>query len=75
MAKAEVAALFIPGALALPGDLLAGRGVDVADIQREQGVAVVPDDTGGTLVYLLSDDNFNPAQRTLLMVFRLIPPA
>lgn len=40
-------------------------------IDNFEGVAVAPAADGGTLVFLLSDDNFNPAQRTLLLVFRL----
>jgi len=28
---------------------------------------------GRTLIYLISDDNFNPLQRTLLMIFELLP--
>ena len=40
-------------------------------VDNFEGVAVAPAADGGTLVFLLSDDNFNPAQRTLLLVFRL----
>ena len=36
------------------------------------GVAEAAD--GGTLVFLLSDDNFNPAQRTLLLQLDIIAP-
>ena len=53
------------------------RGVLVAHIappltvDNFEGVAVARDADGGTLVYLLSDDNFNAFQRTLLLLFRL----
>jgi hypothetical protein len=40
-------------------------------IDNFEGIAVAPAGDGGTLVFLLSDDNFSPAQRTLLLVFRL----
>ena len=35
------------------------------------GLAVRRDPKGGWLIYLLSDDNFNPLQRTLLLQFHL----
>jgi hypothetical protein len=35
-----------------------------------EGIAV-REDSGGTLIYLISDDNFQPFQRTLLLQFRL----
>jgi hypothetical protein len=40
-------------------------------VDNFEGIAVAPAADGGTLVFLLSDDNFNPWQRTLLLVFRL----
>jgi hypothetical protein len=57
-----------------PGALL--TGVDIAEfrpgqsIDNFEGLAVRPD-SGGAIVYLLSDDNFNGFQRTLLLAFRL----
>ncbi len=36
-----------------------------------EGLAVHADPTGGWTIYLLSDDNFNPLQRTLLLRFHL----
>ena len=36
-----------------------------------EGLAVARDADGGTLVYILSDDNFHFLQRTLLLLFRL----
>ena len=53
------------------------RGTLVARFQHPltadnfEGVAVVQDEDGATLVYILSDDNFNFFQRTLLLLFRL----
>lgn len=41
-------------------------------IDNMEGLAIRKDETGRTLVYLLSDDNFNrPLQQTLLMLFEL----
>ena len=59
----------------VPGALL--EGVEIARIARPltvdnfEGLALRRDGDGGLLVYLLSDDNFNPVQRTLLLMFRL----
>lgn len=38
-----------------------------------EGLALVPDPKGGWRVYLLSDDNYSPVQRTLLLAFYLPP--
>ena len=40
-------------------------------VDNFEGVAVVQGEDGATLVYILSDDNFNFFQRTLLLLFRL----
>ena len=40
-------------------------------VDNFEGLAVFPDKRGGTIIYILSDDNFNPLQRTLLLQFRL----
>ena len=40
-------------------------------VDNFEGLAVAQDADGTTLVYLLSDDNFNAFQRTLLLLFRL----
>lgn len=53
------------------------RGRTVADLRRPlpldnfEGLAVRRDAEGRTLLYLVSDDNFLPFQRTLLLQFRL----
>jgi hypothetical protein len=39
-------------------------------VDNFEGIAV-QEDQGGTLIYLISDDNFHPLQRTLLLQFRL----
>lgn len=39
-------------------------------IDNMEGIAVT-NDSGGTIIWLISDDNFNVFQRTLLMKFRL----
>lgn len=43
-------------------------------IDNFEGVAVVPTPGGRWRIYLLSDDNFSAAQRTLLLAFDWTPP-
>ena len=43
-------------------------------IDNFEGVAVVPRSDGRWRLYLLSDDNFSPTQRTLLLAFDWTPP-
>jgi len=40
-------------------------------VDNYEGLAARDDGDGGLLLYIVSDDNFNPLQRTLLMMFRL----
>ncbi len=40
-------------------------------IDNMEGLAVRQTDDGRTLIYVVSDDNFNPLQRTILMMFEL----
>ncbi|PKQ01756.1 MAG: hypothetical protein CVT73_21810, partial [Alphaproteobacteria bacterium HGW-Alphaproteobacteria-12] len=40
-------------------------------IDNMEGMAVRQDGNGDLIIYLISDDNFNPLQRTLLLMFRL----
>ncbi len=40
-------------------------------IDNFEGISARRDGAGDTLIYLLSDDNFSPLQRTLLFMFRL----
>ena len=60
----------IEGGVVLRGELLA-RFAPPLTVDNYEGVAVTRDADGATLVYILSDDNFNFLQRTLLFLFRL----
>ncbi|MDO9125950.1 MAG: esterase-like activity of phytase family protein, partial [Parvibaculum sp.] len=40
-------------------------------IDNMEGLAVRADRNGDLLLYVISDDNFNPLQRTLLLMFRM----
>jgi hypothetical protein len=57
-----------PGARLEPEEI--ARLVPPLPVDNFEGIAVHGDDRG-TLVYLISDDNFNPLQRTLLLQLRL----
>jgi hypothetical protein len=65
----------IPRAAVRPGGRLVGEELAVIErpltVDNFEGLAVVRDPSGGVLVYLLSDDNYSPLQRTLLLRFRL----
>ena len=67
----------IPARAMRAGATLKGR--EIARLERPfavdnmEGLAAVPAADGGTLLYLLSDDNFNPLQNTILLMFRLAP--
>jgi hypothetical protein len=41
------------------------------DVDNFEGVAVQEDPIKGTVIYIVSDDNYHPLQRTLLLQFRL----
>ena len=41
------------------------------NVDNFEGIAVQEDPSNGTIIYLVSDDNYNPFQRTLLFQFRL----
>lgn len=60
-----------PGAV-LKGKVLASFTPPMA-IDNMEAMAVRRGPKGETLIYLLSDDNFNPLQRTLLLRFELDP--
>jgi hypothetical protein len=66
----------IPGAsvaadAALEGEVVADAGMNFI-IDNMEGLAVRTDADGRTLVYVASDDNFNPPlQQTLIMLFEL----
>lgn len=54
-------------------------GTELAEISQRyaidnmEGMAVRRDDKGAIWLYMISDDNFSPLQRTLLLMFRLDP--
>jgi len=57
----------------LDGEIV-GRMDTTFEVDNMEGLSVRRDPSGATLVYMLSDDNFNrPIQRTLLMMFELLP--
>lgn len=65
----------LPLASILPGARLAGREIAVIApplaVDNFEAIAARPGPDGSTLIYLLSDDNQNAFQRTLLLQFRL----
>jgi hypothetical protein len=44
------------------------------EVDNFEGLAVVPRKDGGVRIYIISDDNFSPTQRTLLYAFDLPNP-
>jgi hypothetical protein len=57
----------------IEGELLAElRGA--MSVDNFEGIAACTGPAGETLLYLISDDNFSPLQRTLLLLFALEPP-
>ena len=66
----RIPAVAIGGGGVLKGELLA-RFAPPLTVDNFEGVAVARDADGRALVYILSDDNFNFLQRTLLLLFRL----
>ncbi len=55
----------------LDGEVVADAGMNFI-IDNMEGLSVRTDEDGATLVYVVSDDNFNaPVQQTLLMMFEL----
>ena len=64
----------VPAAAAAAGDLLGETVAELippVSVDNMEAIATRTDRAGRTLVYILSDDNFNALQRTLLMVFEL----
>ena len=66
----------IPIGAVRPGARLEGRELveltPPASVDNMEALAAVRAADGSTLIYVMSDDNFNPIQRTLLLQFRLI---
>ncbi len=56
----------------ISGSLLAEMDVSY-NIDNMEGLAARQTEDGRTLIYMVSDDNFNPLQRTLLLMFEVTP--
>jgi hypothetical protein len=67
----------VDGALVRPGGLLTCQGIaefrPPLTIDNMEGLAIRQNDSGETILYMVSDDNFNNFQDTLLLMFRLLP--
>ena len=59
----------VPGAL-VDGPVLINVG-QTYSIDNMEGISARSDGKGGAWLYLISDNNFNPIQRTILLMFRL----
>lgn len=59
------------------GDVLAGKLLAqfnmAYNIDNMEGIAARQTEDGRTLIYIVSDDNFNPLQRTVLLMFEVMP--
>jgi hypothetical protein len=55
----------------LDGQVLANLSFQDANIDNMEGLAVRRGPKGETLLYMISDNNFSPLQRTLLLMFEL----
>ena len=66
----------LPAASIRPGARLKGEEIALLEppfeVDNFEGLAVRHHPTAGTLLYMISDDNYSPLQRTLLLQFRLI---
>ena len=67
--------VLVPADVIVAGAVLEGvelaRFVPPLAVDNFEAVAAAPDPDGGTLLFVLSDDNFSVLQRTLLLAFRL----
>jgi hypothetical protein len=63
------AASVVPGALLQPVEI--ARLLPPLSIDNMEGLAVRQNEQGETLIYMISDDNFNVVQRNLLLMFLL----
>lgn len=59
----------VPGAV-VDGEVLVNVGQRYS-IDNMEGLAIREDENGDLLIYMIADDNFNPVQRTVLLMFRL----
>ena len=55
----------------LEGEVLANLATQDANIDNMEGVAVREGPNGETFLYMISDDNYSPLQRTVLLMFEL----
>ena len=55
----------------LDGEVLADLSFQDANIDNMEGIAVRRGPKGETLLYIISDDNYSPLQRTLLLMFEV----
>ena len=55
----------------LNGEVLANLSFQDANIDNMEGLAVRRGARGETLLYMISDDNYSPLQRTLLLLFEV----
>ena len=60
----------IIGGTVLEGKLIAELSPPIT-IDNFEGIAIREEFKGKAIIYLISDDNFNPEQRTLLMIFEM----
>ncbi|HEY5597917.1 MAG TPA: esterase-like activity of phytase family protein [Kiloniellales bacterium] len=63
------ASTIVPGALLQPVEI--ARLLPPLSIDNIEGISIRQNDRGETIIYLISDDNFNIVQRTLLLMFAL----
>lgn len=70
--------VYVPAKTIRPGATL--RGEELAEFRQPltvdnmEGIAARKGDKGEPLIYLVSDNNFSGFQRTILMMFELLPP-
>ncbi|WP_031479290.1 esterase-like activity of phytase family protein [Maridesulfovibrio frigidus] len=57
------------GSKIIPKELL--RIPDSLPLDNYEGLDIVTTKNGGTFIYIISDDNFSPLQKTILMMFEL----
>ncbi len=55
----------------LEGEVLVNLAVQDTNLDNMEGVAVREGPNGQTLIYMISDDNYSPLQRTVLLMFEL----
>ena len=65
------AAAFQPGSIVTPREI--ARLASPFAVDNLEGVATIKGSRGETLLWLISDDNFNVLQRNLLLMFELMP--